>query len=266
MGHRTEFHVESLESRKMMAGDVSARVVNGDLIVTGDNQDNEIYVFQMDADSYALFGESGTRINGLSGQPFHGVSDDIRINLRNGDNKLALQGVETNDDLIIRTGNGHDQILMDGSNVRSNLRIQTGRGNDTLFITDSVVQGRLTANLGAGNDELLVSASRFIRATMNTGSGHDELFVRNTEFLQPSRFNLASGEDLAWIGTDTGLIPATNLHVNGGRGNDVYERHFAAEAVVSNFEGEGVVVDHVSMVVDFNNQIIEADLELSIRP
>ena len=146
MSNQVEFAVESLESRKMMAGDVAARVVNGDLVVSGDNQDNELYFYQSGPDSFVLFGENGTRINGLSGAPFIGVRDDIRINLRNGDNKIAFQGLDLPDDILVRTGNGTDKLIFEGLTVRSDLRVRTGRSNDSVFVMKSTIQRSTECN------------------------------------------------------------------------------------------------------------------------
>ena len=174
---------------------------NGDLVVTGDQQDNELYVFQIDSDSFALFGENGTKINGLSGHPFHGVTDDLRINLRNGDNKIALQGVDLADDLRIRSGNGEDTIIVQEATVRSDVNIRTGGGADTVMVQDTTIGGLHRVMTAAGNDELLVSTSTMVRAVVQTGSGNDEAFLRNLEFHQPSRVRLGGGEDLAWLGS-----------------------------------------------------------------
>ena len=109
-----------------------------------------------------------------------------------------------------------------------------------------------------------MSRSTIGRATMNTGAGNDEAVATNLKLHQASRFNLGGGEDLAWVGTDTSVIDSDNLTLAGGGGNDLYHRHFAEEAVFQAFEGEGVEIDTLSYVVDFNNQVIDAQLDLSI--
>ena len=74
------------------------------------------------------------------------------------------------------------------------------------------------------------------------------------------------GEGKTWHGwgRDTSTIPINNLFLSGGSGNDVYGRHFANESVLSDFEGEGVDIVDVTILVDFNNQVIDANLDLSV--
>ncbi len=42
------FSFEKLESRRLMAGDVRAEVIDGDLVITGDDLDNEVGVLPGD--------------------------------------------------------------------------------------------------------------------------------------------------------------------------------------------------------------------------
>ena len=264
MNPQPEFFVEKLETRQMMAGDVSVRVTNGNLVVTGDNQDNEIYVFQTDDQSYTLFGENGTRINGLSGMPFTGVTNDLRMNLRNGDNKLAILGMDAGDDVTIRTGRGNDTIILESVTIRSDLRIRSSRGDDTIFLMENVVHGATHVNMAGGDDEFVSHKSTFVQSTVNTGSGNDEFYLRDVTLHQPSDFKLGAGEDLAWFGFTPNEESNLHLLLDGGRGNDVYGHYLALDDPISNFEAEGISIDDFAVNVDFNNNTIEAELNLSI--
>ena len=51
-----QLRVENLEQRQMMAGDVAVEVVNGDLVITGDSQDNNISVYQVSNGDWVVSG------------------------------------------------------------------------------------------------------------------------------------------------------------------------------------------------------------------
>src|SRR5947207_459068 len=90
--------MESLEGRQMMAGNVMASVnTSGDLVVTGDDNDNNIQISPVMQNGTAVAGKfyiaplSGTTLNGQpSGQYFDHVTHDMNIDLRGGGDRLTL--------------------------------------------------------------------------------------------------------------------------------------------------------------------------------
>ena len=259
MEPRADFHVESLESRQMMAGDVTAHVVNGDLVINGDNDSNELYVYGTGGGNFVLFGENGTRINGLSGHPISGVTDDVRINLRNGHNRIALLGHDLPDDILIRTGNGDDTIVMRDATVRSDLRIRTGSGNDTVFLVDTTVQGQLNLATAGGNDEVALYDTVAGRANVNLGAGNDEALMFEVDAAAQFRFNLGGGEDLVWLNRGR-----ESLRLSGGGGTDVYESMLTMQTAPTGFEGTGVTIAITSYNVNPNDGPIDAQLDLNV--
>ncbi|MDH3719008.1 MAG: hypothetical protein OES79_12895, partial [Planctomycetota bacterium] len=87
---------ESLEPRHLLAGNVTAAVVDGDLRLTGDSLDNTAMVSVIDGD-VVVEGLDDTTVNG-SATPFIAFSGSSRIA----------------DDLLARLGGGGDVLLLAG--------------------------------------------------------------------------------------------------------------------------------------------------------
>lgn len=173
--HRLGF--ESLEGRLLMAGNVTASVVGGDLILTGDSQDNSAQIVQVMqggqpiAGSYFVFGSNGTTISG--GQSFTNVNDDIKINMHGGSDRIVLGNGSNNanfivpDDLEIDMGDGDDTVVLNRISVRDDATIRTGVGADNVNISASI--GGL-AGVNSGDNNL----------TIDTGNNADAVFMQNT--------------------------------------------------------------------------------------
>src|SRR4051812_30838912 len=133
---RCEF--EALENRHLLAGNVTAQIVNGNLIVTGDNSDNVILISSTTATPTTITvtglgnGVGGSTVvnGGASGNvvALTGFTGQIRVNMKGGNDNLAINSVAS-------TG------------IEANL----GDGNDKLTISESVITGNLKVDLGKGN-------------------------------------------------------------------------------------------------------------------
>src|SRR5262252_3490029 len=84
---------QTLESRQLMAGDVSVQVLNGDLVVKGNKLDNDVAIFQVMQQGqvvpgrYFIGGLNGTTINGgINGFNATGVNRDFLIDMTQGGN------------------------------------------------------------------------------------------------------------------------------------------------------------------------------------
>src|SRR2546423_10135015 len=95
------------------AGNVELRLENGELIITGDDADNNIIVIQECCQTVIVNGRADTTINGSSGRfDVEGVTHDVVINMKGGDDFVRVEvvagfaGFPT--DLRIGTGKGDD--------------------------------------------------------------------------------------------------------------------------------------------------------------
>src|SRR5262245_48818994 len=94
-GLTRSLRVEGLETRDLMAGDVTAEVVGGSLIIKGDAQANDIVITEPTPGSFqiATGATSTTTINGGAGPvTLNNVTKDVKINLKNGADRVTVTG------------------------------------------------------------------------------------------------------------------------------------------------------------------------------
>src|SRR5687767_9013058 len=86
--------VEVLERRMMLDGDVSASYKGDDLILKGDQLDNQVVVSRPSAGVIRLAGLEETTVNGEEFVDFSAAAlDDLKINMRQGgEDQLTILG------------------------------------------------------------------------------------------------------------------------------------------------------------------------------
>jgi hypothetical protein len=207
---RRKWEVELLEARRLLAGNMRVEAEHGDLEIRGDRFDNCIEITQ-DAMTHEITVTgcndahgNPTSINGAPNgsfttggsvftmdtfsdeEDFFGegdVTDDIRINMRGGDDSVLISGgVDVPDDLSIETGSGDDTVDLDDVIVGDDLRVETGSGNDHVDAEALTVNDRVHVELGSGNDALCVGdhSSFQGRVEAEGDSGHDTIFDDGT--------------------------------------------------------------------------------------
>ena len=212
--------LESLESRQMLAGQVSVQVDGGNLILKGDADDNSILVssalgtIRLDAyDGTELAGDaSGTSYDTLI--PDNALND-VTIKMKRGDDSIVFYGVNSFDitgRLTIKMGAGDDDvsivnITQAGTSIAGSTHINMGSGRDAINIDNVTFIGPLTIKTGAGDDGVIVASAvppvDFVRM-------HDSVVVK-----------LGSGDDQFTI-IETATLVGTNSSflVHGGGGDD----------------------------------------------
>ena len=166
--------VERLEERAVMAGNVTAAVTGGVLVITGDTADNGVLVdFNSATSAYTVTGVTpsggtATTINSLdtsvpaNAQVFTGVTKGIKINLNAGNDNLAFGAATTSTfnvigNLEIDAGLGNDTVAIGRNgnaaggaapienevNVSKALVVKLGGGGDTLDLTNTTVGGNM---------------------------------------------------------------------------------------------------------------------------
>ena len=222
------FRMEMLENRQMMAGDVAASVVNGNLYISEaigqSGLDNGVRVFQVSPGVVRVMGAenngdgSTSRVNGQQFQDFM-ITGDLNVSLGAGHDRLHLgfdggasapnfNNVNINmaaPELVIaqktqvaKGGLGgvggvfnypdDDQVFGWGFNARGAVNVNTGVGNDWVFIANSNIGD------GLGVDKL----------TINTGAGNDTASIKGTtilgNLLVQTYANVAeAGNDFVWM-------------------------------------------------------------------
>jgi hypothetical protein len=217
--------VERLESRAMLAGNVSAFVDGGgNLIVRGNNGDNGVLISQVDDGEYAVigfdFGSGATNINGSANGAvvLTGVTGDVNVDLRGGNDALAI-------------GNVAEDLALLAENCGFGIGIGSGSGSGSEAALVEPVEGRffvprnLIVNTGDGNDGVAITADVNGFVLINAGNGNDGVAFGNLAFAE-SDVNIDSsltiltgnGNDIACASLVTlrGL-----LNIQTGNGNDV---------------------------------------------
>ena len=233
--------LEPLEGRLALSGNVTAEVVNGDLVVRGDDLGNSVVVLQAAGNKFTVEGVN-TTVNGkASKRTFTGVTSDMTVSLGDGNDRLSLGrppcdlGGRVSDDLqidlgggrdrveigglfsvfddaTIETGTGSDVVVAYGFNVADDLTVRKSQANagdfDTVSLnlvyvgTSAGVTGVLTVDLAGGNDVVHLSSLSADQFVVNTRGGRD------TVTLQHAR----------WDGTRASVIDA-------GGGTDLVTLH-----------------------------------------
>ena len=204
---------ESLEYRQMMAGNVTAQIVNGDLIVTGDAAANAIR-FVDSGGTRRVEGVdaagSPTSINGTPNGSFDytAATGNTNVRMQDGNDSVSLQFPSTFPGaLVIELGAGDDQL---------------GGGPALMIATEFIV------DLGSGTNEINMRGSTFrdgsgpgihvgTSVIINGGDGRDS--IRISELFDAHDFvlNTLGGDDTVSL---LFVRPDNFLGIDGGAGED----------------------------------------------
>lgn len=280
--------MEHLERREVLSGNVVARVVNGEIRVTGDSKNNFIQVTE-------LPGTDGTaktfRLNGLpfdgnfnpDGTPKPGNSpttingsteavtlvsslDSILTSLGDGNDVILLGsggGVGgTLSKLSIDTGNGHDYAQVLNYNIYGTtapVRLAAGSPSDNFiddvrFVNSKVSAQALNILTGGGNDSvLMISASIGGALTVNGSSGNETVKIES--FTLTGRTSLLLGE-----GTNAVTIKNASLKsvvVTGGASRDTVSAQFMeADNFTFTMNGGDDLLDYVQELQIFGTSSV----------
>ncbi len=194
--------MESLENRNLMAGNVTVRVTDGNMTMTGDNAANAVTLTQVGTNRYRIQGSAGTTINRQAGVTVT-FTKDVGINLRGG-----------NDRLIIGKSGG---LL---TRFKANLSINMAAGRDFLTLFRVVAKDGVTSMGSESQNErdiVNVRRTKFTGAAiLRTGGGDDRISLLQSQALRTLRAETGSGNDEAIISNST----AGNVFLRCGAGDD----------------------------------------------
>ena len=235
-----EFAVESLESRRMLAGDISVKISGDRLLLNGDSEDNSVSIFaingQVIVDAY-----NNTTLSGdaTSSRSFNtGIAENdlklLRVNLRGGDDEFGDNQIELNARYVVNMGQGDDFFVI-GSGERN---------------------GRITVKGGGGDDEMFVGESTVVNGdfSMNTGGGDDSLVFSNfgdLTFNGRARISLGGGDDALEFDPATVSFGMSPRSISGGGGSDI-------------FDAKGTGIDMVS--ADFDLSLTSFEIDIAMPP
>ena len=206
-------------------GNVQVSVVSGNLIIRGDDRDNNIIITES-----LIAGRAGTTINGER-RIFvpDGVTADVDIKMRGGNDFVRVELPGTNfavpQDLEISMGNGTDIIELLQVKVPAETRLDTGSGDDIIFIDGvfdssdfvrSEFTGKFKVETGSGEDLLEFHHAIFHgEVDVKLGSGIDgACSTQDSEFLMPDQANFDGGSPSGFPG-DGFVAPTIGLNITG---------------------------------------------------
>lgn len=231
---------EQVENREMMAGNVSAAIYGGELVIVGDDQSNSIQVTEVSDRVVEINAINGTTINGASVAYFYNPSDKLNAYMNGGDDVLQIlttQGHRTTtfNNVFINMGSGRDGLGISDTAIFGNSTLIMGADweNDTdVLVLGGKLIGTQTppitnfwANLdiktGGGGDYVyfLDKTNVYGNLSLRTGDGDDQVQMERLLAYKDFYADLGNGDDQMNAG---GLDARGNVYIDAGWGNDLY--------------------------------------------
>lgn len=137
-----EFDIENLETRRLLAGNLTTTLAGGSLTISGDSQDNIVAVVELNS-GHAVIGfdtaiadaDYSTNVLGvdIDVKLIEGITKDVTAILRGGDDSILVGGGADGIDLEDVFGS-EDPDFGPGS-IPRDLKIFTNGGRDTVVVT-----------------------------------------------------------------------------------------------------------------------------------
>jgi hypothetical protein len=249
------FSFERLEDRQLMAGDVTAQIIKGDLVIRGDDFDNGITITAGSVAGTIVVtgvsaGGAATRVNGTANGAvtLAGFTDDFKIKMKGGNDTVAITSLTVRDSFKLKLGKGNDTATLTSVTVADDAKITGKRGNDSVTITNSVFE-ELGVKMGRDNDVLSIAGTTVHDKTklkggrgansLATGAGNSLANSKTSDFTLGT--NVAPTVDLNTVTpinengsatltgtfTDSNVAQTHSLVVDWGDANNSADSTFA---------------------------------------
>lgn len=212
---------ESLESKQLLAGDVTVSVVAGNLLIRGDEAANHVAISQgNDANSFVIRGLDGTNVTlaGSStpapetGLVVTGVRGRVNVNMLGGNDQVDVTGVKTRLGMSVETGGGNDTVTMQNVSVGGFLSVVTGDGDDTVQLGSAA-----TSDAAAAVSDSTASVKAGLAIDLVLGDGVDSAQLNSVS--APGALFVGGGLGADTIGVHN--VRSASLILNGGLGDGV---------------------------------------------
>jgi len=162
---RTLLNVECLETRDVPAGNVSAQLSGGALLLAGDQFSNQVSVQQNQLGDIVIFGLNGTTINGQqSVYVGRGIPLTVAADMGAGDDSFEALGLFAGA-ISVQGGVGNDTIRLGNVGASGNIEAYGGEGDDNMVVTGVWAHNTLWLDGNNGNDGVHVVSSGGFNAT-----------------------------------------------------------------------------------------------------
>lgn len=200
--------IERLESRNMLAGNVTVQLVGTDVLITGDAADNNILI-QGTVVTGRTSGGAATSINGTPNGTFDfaAFTQNLTGVMSGGTDVVEVNGLTVPGDLSINTGDGADLLRFNPVRVEAagSISLVTETGGDRILLTGGTTAGGGPGHRAGGN------------FSIDAGSGNDE--VRVTEFTVGGSASVNLGSEADLFDMRFSFV-ATSWFIDGGLGYD----------------------------------------------
>lgn len=209
----------------MLAGNVSAKLLGGNLHLVGDSAANEVYVTETEA-GIIVRGINGTKINGSAtdfvAYPASATTNgSIFATLGSGDDRLQLDNFALDGNLFVTGGKGNDKLGLSTATIHGNVTFSGDAGNDTFYSEGTTIDGYLTTTLGTGDDLVATKSTQVKKTVTALGvGGADRISLDSTTVDGAFHAVLGKGND------DVRLSNGTNIervYLATGRGSDLVQ-------------------------------------------
>ena len=232
---------QSLEDRRLLAGDVTVFQSEDIAYLRGDRSDNQVEITANDNGQVVIRGLEDTTINGESEVILESENSTIGrlgIHMGPGNDLLTVEGIDIERRAIVRGGTGDDAIGFTNTSTGSDLIVNSWRGDDSVSLDNVEVGGRLVAYTGVGADTLGIENTTIEgRTLIGTGDGQDRVALRGT---------VQNGQMFAFTGAESDFLSMDNVTTHefsaivSGFGNDdmvVTDSTFNAYVFATGFFG-----------------------------
>lgn len=258
--HHT-LRLENLESRQMMAGDVSSYAINRILYINGDANANGVALVDDGSGNINVVGitqgGSATTVNGGASQVFTKIKDVV-ISMGKGDDAVVVTDVALNGNLFISGGKDNDAIglgefadtgliddavdtLLGALSIKKSLIIDGSDGDDALMARATTITKSLTVAMGLGNDTVTFDSSGgsdgvtvLKTATFSGGTGDDNVSLERLTVTKSLSIATHSGDDSVTLDT----VSAKSLGVSLGALDDDVTVSDSTVTKTASFNGE----------------------------
>src|SRR5207253_2960390 len=224
---RRQFFLETLEPRALLAGNVDVFVRGGTLFVQGDAADNAVLIQDEGGGTYSVLGldfdaDLDLTGQGFAGNPttingedtggfngnavlFHGVTNDINVDLRGGNDGLGIGNNLENLNALAEECFDIGFLPSDnGGTALAGAEINIEQAEGTLLVPRNLI-----VNLGDGDDFTAIDANV---GTLNANG--------STKKGGVAIINGGGGNNGVAFGTEGGDFVADDLLISGGSGSD----------------------------------------------
>jgi hypothetical protein len=154
---RPALECERLETRDVPAGNVTAILSGGTLVLAGDTAENQFGVQQNALGDIVVFGLGETTVNGQASVFVgRGVLVALAADLGDGRDHFEVSGLFVSSDIVIHGGNGGDLIALGNVGAGRNIEVYSGEQGDTVSVSGAIAGNVLW--LDGGNDFDLLHA------------------------------------------------------------------------------------------------------------